>query len=294
MSILGLFYMLIFSVAHQGEVMLVRRYGKKYGAGGMLFNGVICLFAMIYFLLTDRDGFHLVPGLWVYGIVNAALYAAGFYYAYVAYGIGNYFLTQTITSMQFMIPIIYGLVFLKEPANWLTYASLAFSLASVLLMCYARWEKVDQNKESSGISAKWLIATLITLFSNGVISVVAKTQQARFGMQYGNEYMVITLAGAFLFLLVMGVAVEKKSIKNTFKQGIAYGMGAGFLNGLKNAINLALIALIPLSVLTPVKKGVGIVFAFLVSHLLYKERYTKLHYLSILLSIIAIVLMQLS
>ena len=294
MNIFAILYLLIYATAHQGEVMLVRRYGKKHGEGGMLFNGVICLFAMIFFLLTDSDGFHFVPDLWVYGIANAILYAAGFYYAYVAYGTGNYFLTQTITSMQFMIPIIYGLAFLREPANWLTYASLGFSLASVALMCYARWEKSDQSKAGGSVSAKWLIATLITLFSNGLISVLAKMQQTRFEKLHSNEYMVITLAGAFLSLLLMGVVIEKKSIKNTFKQGIVYGMGAGLLNGLKNALNLLLIAMVPLSVLTPVRKGVGIVFAFLVSFLLYKERYTKLHYLSILLSVIAIVLMQLS
>ena len=294
MGILGMVYMLIHLTAHQGEVMLVRRYGKKYGAGGMLFNGVICLFAMIYFVLTDWDGFHFLPELWVYGIINALLYAAGFYYAYVAYGIGNYFLTNTITSMQFMIPIIYGLVFLKEPSNWLTYSSLVFSIASVILMCYARKQKADQSEEGNSISAKWLFATLITLFSNGLISVVAKMQQIRFDKQHSNEYMVITLAGAFLFLLLMGVVLERNGIKKTLKQGIAYGIGAGMLNGLKNGINLALIALVPLSVLTPVKKGGGIVFTFLVSYFLYKERYTKLQYLSILLSIIAIVLMQLS
>ena len=294
MGILGIVYLLIYLSAHQGEVMLVRRYGKKYGAGGMLFNGVICLFAMVYFILTDWDGFHFQPDLWVYGIINAVLYAAGFYYAYVAYGIGNYFLTQTITSMQFIIPIIYGLVFLEEPSNWLTYSSLAFSIGSVILMCYARKQKADQSAEGNGISAKWLFATLITLFSNGLISVVAKMQQIRFDKQHSNEYMIITLGGAFLFLLLMGIILERDGIKKTLKQGITYGMGAGMLNGLKNGINLAMIALIPLSVLTPVKKGGGIVFTFLVSYFLYKERYTKLQYLSILLSIISIILMQLS
>ena len=294
MGILGLGLLLIYSTAHQGEVMLVRRYGKKHGAGGMLFNGVICLFAMIFFVLTDRDGFHFERGLWIYGIANAVLYAAGFYFAYVAYASGNYFLTSTITSMQFIVPIIYGLVFLKEPSNVLTYFSLAFSLGSVALMIYARWQKMEKSDDHKGMSAKWLIATLITLFSNGFISVVAKMQQTAFNKLHSNEYMIITLAGASLSLLIMANVLEKDTMKKTLKYGFTYGMGAGMLNGLKNALNLATIALVPLSMLTPMKKGIGIVFTFLVSYFLYKERYTKLQYLSILLSIIAIVLMQLS
>jgi len=294
MGLLGLGLLLIYSTAHQGEVMLVRRYGKKHGAGGMLFNGVICLFAMIFFILTDRDGFCFARGLWIYGIANAVLYAAGFYFAYVAYASGNYFLTSTITSMQFIVPIVYGLVFLQEQSNALTYLSLAFSLGSVALMIYARWEKTEKSDDNKGISAKWLIATLITLFSNGFISIVAKMQQTAFDKLYSNEYMIITLAGASVSLLIMAIVLEKDGMKKTLRYGFTYGMGAGLLNGLKNAINLAIIALVPLSVLTPMKKGMGIVFTFLVSYFLYKERYTKLQYLSIVLSIIAIVLMQLS
>lgn len=294
MGILGIGLMLIYLSAHQGEVMLVRGYGKKHGAGGMLFNGVICLFAMVFFILTDRDGFHFLPGLWAYGIANAVLYAAGFYFAYVAYAVGNYFLTSTITSLSFMVPIIYGLVFLNEPANTLSYLSLVFSVGSVVLMFIARWQKTEKNEPGKGISAKWLIATLITLFSNGFISIVAKMQQTAFDKLHSNEYMIITLAGASVSLLIMAITLEKDSIRKTLQYGITYGMGAGLLNGLKNAINIALIALVPLSALTPVRKGGSMVFTFLVSYLIYKERYTKLQYLSILLSVIAIVLMQLS
>ena len=54
----------------------------------------------------------------------------------------------------------------------------------------------------------------INLSQNG-ISVLAKMQQTRFEKLHSNEYMVITLAGAFLSLLLMGVILEKKSIKNT-------------------------------------------------------------------------------
>lgn len=285
---------LIHLLAHQGETMLVRRYGRKYGAGGMLFNGMICLFAMVFFLLSDTDGFHMVPGLWGYGIINALLYAAGFYFAYVAYRTGTFFLTQTICSMSFIVPIIYGLFFLHEPANAFTYIALVLSIVSVLLMCYARREKSGPKENSGSVSAKWLISVLIVLLSNGLITVVSKIQQTRFDSLYKNEFMVITLTGASLFLFVMGVVLERSNLLKTLRQGCLYGMGAGLLNGLKNALNLVLITMVPLSVLSPLNKGVGLLLGYVVSVFLYKEKYTKLHYLSMLLSIISIVLMQLT
>ncbi len=291
---MAILYMLLNLTAHQGEVMLVRRYGRKYGNGGLLFNGVICLFAMIFFLLSDRDGIHFVPGIWRYGLINALLYATGFYFAYVAHSTGNYFLTQTITTMSFIIPIVFGLFLLKEPANTLTYSSLFFSVSSVLLMCYARLRNAKQSASSGEISAKWLISVLIVLLSNGFISVVAKLQRNRFGGLHSNEYMVITLTGAFLSLLIMSFLLERKDMRKGFLRGSIYGMGAGLLNGMKNAANLSLIAQLPLSVLTPVQKGAGMIFTYIVSVFLYKEKYTKLQYLSMSLSVIAIVLMQLS
>lgn len=294
MGVLEIGLLLAYLSAHQGETMLFRSYGRKHGAGGMMLNGVICLFAMMFFILTDHDGFNFVSGLWVYGIANATLYAAGFYSAYVAYASGNYFLTSTITSMQFMIPIIYGLIFLEEPANVLVYLSLAFSVGSVSLMIVARWQKAEKDESEKKSSAKWLSATLITLFSNGFIFIMAKMQQAAFNKLHSNEYMIITLAGAFLTLLIMAIILEKNKMKKAIKHGFTYGVSAGLLNGLKNAINLALIALLPLSVLTPVIKGGGMVFTFLVSYFLYKEQYTKLQYLSIGLSVIAILLIQFS
>lgn len=287
-------YMIAHQLAHQGETMLVRRYGRKYGAGGMLFNGVICLFAMLFFLISDRDGMHFVSGIWGYGLVNALLYAAGFYFAYLAHSSGNYFLTQTICSMSFIVPIIYGLFFLHEAANAFTYIALVLSIASVLLMCYARREKSGQKENSGSVSAKWLLSVLIVLLSNGLITVVSKMQQSRFDGQHSNEFMVITLTGASLFLFIMGAVLERKSMLKTLRQGCLYGIGAGLLNGFKNALNLALIMLMPLSILTPVNKAVGLLLGYVVSVFLYKEKYTKLHYLSMLLSIISIALMQLS
>lgn len=291
---MGVLYLLVNVFANQGETILVRRFGRKYGAGGMLFNAVICLFAMIFFLVSDSNGFCFNPDILIYGLINAILYAAGFYFCYVAFAVGNYLLTHTITSMNFLIPVFYGLFILKEKSGVLTYIGLLFSIASVLIMCYARWTNAKNDEKGEGISLKWLISTLIVLFSNGFISVLSKIFQSRFQGVYTNEYMVITLAGSSLSLLIMGLILEGNTLRNSFRQAFLYGMGAGLCNGIKNAANLAVILLIPLSVLTPLRKGIHIVASFLLSHLIYKERYTKLQYFCILLSIISIVLMQLA
>ena len=287
---MALLYILIFEFANQGEVMLVRRYGKKYGAGGFLFNGVICLFAMIFFLVTDTGGLYFAPGLWKYGAANAVLYGSGFYFAYLAYRVGPYLLTHTIIGLSFVFPIFYGLFFLNESANYMTYLALACTFVSFLLMVYGKPKK--QSEEKKGFSFLWLLATLITLFSNGFISILSKMQQAAFQNQYTNEYMVITLSGATFFLLLLGLITERENLKQTFLKGGAYGMGAGLLNGAKNFANLAAMMLVPLTILTPVKMAIAKPLNFCVSFFVYKERYTMLQYLSIGFGILSVVFMQ--
>ena len=287
---MALLYILIFEFANQGEVMLVRRYGKKYGAGGFLFNGVICLFAMIFFLVTDKEGLFFAPGLWKYGAINAVLYGSGFYFAYLAYRVGPYLLTHTITGLNFIFPIFYGLFFLNESANYMTYLALACTFVSFFLMVFGKQKKQDGEKK--GFSFLWLVATLITLFSNGFISILSKSQQAAFDNQYTNEYMVITLSGATFFLLLLGFITDRKNLKQTFLKGGAYGIGAGLLNGAKNFSNLAAMMLVPLSFLTPVKMAIAKPLNFLVSFFIYKERYSMLQYLSIGFGVLSVVLMQ--
>ena len=83
-------------------------------------------------------------------------------------------------------------------------------------------------------------------------------------------------------------------MKTTITKGSLYGIGAGVLNGVKNAANLALIMSVPFTILSPLQKAIGVPVNFLVAFFFYKERYTKLQYFAIILSVFAIVLMQIN
>jgi drug/metabolite transporter (DMT)-like permease len=283
--------LLIHVFANQGEVMLVRQHGKKHGSGGMFFNGILCLFATLFFLISDTDGLDFVSGLWRYGMINALLYGAGFYLAYVAYKLGSFLLVNTVTSLSFLLPIFYGLFFLREPVNHIKCLALICTFASFFLMVY---RKNPAKEKAEKVSFQWLLPALLSLCSTGFINILNKMQQAQFQGQYRNEYMIITLAGASLFLLILGLFTERQDFRKTLFQGGFYGMAAGLLNGIASAANLAAMMLIPLSVLTAVKMALGKLFSFVISFFLYKERYSVLQYLSIVFGVLSLVLMQIS
>ena len=69
-------------------------------------------------------------------------------------------------------------------------------------------------------------------------------------------------------------------------------MGAGLVNGSKNFINLLMIAALPLSVVTPVRTGLGFIASFALSVFLYKEKFTKMQIISVIIGLVAVAMFQ--
>ena len=273
--------------AHQLEVMLVKRYGKKYGKGGMFFNAIICLFAMIYFFITDTGGLVFAKGIWGYGIVNSLMYATGFYAAYVAFKIGSFGLTRLFTSFGVIISTFYGIIFLNEPTSLLTYISLAMILVSLALMNYSKSEGTRQK-----ITLKWVIYVLLIIISNAAIAIIGRMQHGVYGDVYKNEFLIISLAGAAISLFALGAVFERDSFKETLRHGIIYGASAGVCNGINNLFVLITYNYLPISFTSPLKSGLGIVISFVVSIALYKEKFGRHQVAGVIIGALAVVLMN--
>ncbi|MBQ2708827.1 MAG: DMT family transporter [Clostridia bacterium] len=288
---MGYLLILINQAAHQVEGMLVRRYGKKHGAGGLFFNAIICLFAMLFFVLTDKGGFYFPKELWLYGFVSCLMFAAGFYSMYLALQLGSYAISRLISSFSGVFAIVYGLVFLKEPAGVMTYIAFILVFASVFLMNYKTGGKEDG--EEKGFSVKWLICVLVALVSNGMIAVLSRMQQLRFENACDNEFMMLSLGGAFAALMLIGLVTERGKLKQILKYGMLYGGIAGLMNGAANLVNLATYLFLPISVVTPIRTGLGIVTNFVISVLVYKEKFTRRQLVSAVIGVLALVLLKL-
>lgn len=272
----------------QSESMIVRRYGKKYGDGGMFFNAFICLFASVFFLLTDKGGLYFPKELWLYGIISCILFATGFYTMYVALATGSYVGAKMFSGFSGIIPITYGILFLKESASATTYIATALIFLSVFLRAY---QKPGSNKNES-TPLKWYIYLLLSAISNGFISVISRMQQIRFDHAYDNEFMIISFLGSFAFLFTMGLIKERGKLFHVAKYGILYGAGAGLFNGANNLVNLMIFLYLPISLSTPLRQGFGILVGFVIAKFLYKETYTKRELLSIIIGGIAVILFK--
>ena len=113
-----------------------------------------------------------------------------------------------------------------------------------------------------------------------------------FGNEYNNEFLIISFSGASIYLLIMCLFFERDSVKTTVKYGLLCGAGAGILNGINNLLTLITYKYLPISFTAPVKSGLGMALSFLVSVLLYKERFSRRQLISVVIGVVAVVLMN--
>ncbi len=284
---MGTLLIILNQIAHQGEGMVIKNYGKKHGSGGMFFNAIICLFSMLFFVVTDKGGFYFPKELFLYGFISCLIFATGFYSMYLAFKFGSYAMSKLFASFSGIIAILYGILFLKEPSNYITYIAIVLVFVSVFLMNYKKNDEAEK-----GFSLKWFLSILATIISNGFIAVLQRMQQLEFDNACDNEFMILSLGGAFLALFILGMLLERGRLGKTLKYGTLYGAFAGILNGSMNFLNLAIYMFIPISAATSLKTGLGIVASFLVSVLIYRERFTRMQLASALVGIVALLLLQ--
>ena len=284
---MGILLLLINQAVYQGYGAVTRHYSRKHGNGGLFFNAIICLFSMIFFIITDKDGFNFTKELFIYGSVSVLLFVAGFYYMFIALQTGSYAISVLLNSFSGIIAIVYGILFLNEPADIGTYFGIALSFVSVILMNSVK----KGSEESKGFSVKWLVSVLISLVANGFIAVISRMQQLRFNHQCDNEFMIISLGGAFLVLFVYGIVRERNNIVSVIKHGLVYGVCSGTLNGVMNFVQLMVYIYMPISAATSIKTGLTTACSFAVSGIAYKEKFNIVQIIGAVTGVVALLLL---
>ena len=70
-----------------------------------------------------------------------------------------------------------------------------------------------------------------------------------------------------------------------------YGAAAGIANGAKNFVTLFIYLYLPLSTVSPIKTGLGILITFLTSLLYYKEKYSRRQLIGVVIGTVAVVML---
>ena len=247
------------------EGILIKRYNQKHSKGGFLFTGLVSLFSMLFFLLTDTDGFRLCSGIIPYGIVSGFLFCTASLLTYVALGCGPFTVSMLILSYSGVFSIVYGLAFLDETASVFTYLGLFAMMVSLFLT------RGPKEKSGKRASFRWLICITISVVGSGMFGVLMRMQQIAFDNAYTNEYMVITLGSSAAVLLAVGLIRDGRDAWYILRHGGAYAVVSGLSNGATNMMGLMINTMMPISLSSPIRAGVKIIFSFILSKLIFRE-----------------------
>ena len=278
---------------NQSESIFIKSYNKKHAKGNLVFSGLISLFIMLFFLvtdlITDETGITFNPKIFIYAIIAGVSYATAYVTTCLALKEGSFVLTGLVISYSVLVTVIQGLI-LGESLKILGWIGL------ILILCSLYLVKGDDKGDTVKVTKKWLIYVIIDFIAAGLCGIMARQQQLDFqaitGVKgiYDNEYMIATLGISALILLTIGFIKERKDSAYILRHGTLYAMGVGVSNGACNLLTLYVYTLLPMSVIAPLCSGFGILISFLFAKLIYHEKFTVLQYIGVVLGAIALIL----
>lgn len=244
-----------------------KQYTLKYNFGVMTFSAICTLFAFLFFLLVGGKlewNLTYLP----YSVLYGVIYAVSMNVFHLAIINGSLAITSLVLAYSLVIPALYGLFVLKEQVS----VSQCFGMVLVLISLYLV-RGTEEKEHSFKTTYKWIVYTILAFLTNGMCAVVQKEQQRAFGGVYDNSFMVFALGIATLLQVLVAVLAERKKMSTVIRCGGVLAGIFGVSNGAINYLLLLLMSVAATSITFPAISAGQLVGAFLVSVILYKEKF---------------------
>ena len=285
-----LLLIVISKIAHQCEGLFIKSYNAKNEKGGFIYTAILSLVSMVFFFLidaiTDSSGLQFSFPLILYGIGAGIAYCLASFLTYIALGCGSFVLSQLVLSYGILITVVHGL-FLGETISLWGWIGVVLLVISLYLV------NAKGKEEGVKLTRKWVITITLSVVFAGAFAILQRQQQIAFSHQYDNEFMIIALAVSSVSLFIAGVIKDGKDLGLILKRGSLYAIGSGVSNGATNCLTLYVYTLAPISFVAPTGAGIAIIISFLISKFFFKEKFSKIQYLGVILGGIAVVLFNL-
>lgn len=263
-----------------------KQFNLHYTGGNYFFSALLSLVALLFFVLSAQ---HIVirAEILPYSFAFALAYATTSVSGFIAIKCGPLAITSLIGSYSLIIPTMHGILFLEEPFGIIKCIGIVFLLISLFLI------RTNSNQTSMPrMSLKWLICVVLSLFSNGMCSVIQNAQRHRFSGTENSNFMILALSLCVCILLLLSFLFERKHILPVLKKGSVWAAACGLSNGLLNLLVMIVTASVASSVFFPVHSAGCLVLISVVSILFYKERFIPRQYVGLGCGLAAVILLN--
>ena len=277
--------MLCIPITHCCQSMSQKNYNSRVERPSvLLFSAVTSLIALCYFVLTSGFALSFTAELVPYALGFGVCYAAAWVGTVMGVRYGMLSITSLLISCCIVFPTLYGVIVNGEELTALKLVAMAVLLGAMVL--------VNLKFEDPGqFSFKWLACVLVALFGNGGCSLMQNMQKRALGESYTHEFMIIALAAAAVLLMIVAVVRTPRPL-DALRRCVPYAAVNGVCNGLGNFLTLTIIGRLPNTVFYPTNTALGMLASFLLSYIVYRERFSKPQYAGYALGAAAIVLLN--
>jgi len=269
------------------QPVLYKQYNIKCSKGQITFSAIIAFFALIFFAVTTKN-ISITTKIIPYSLAFAICYGAATLTNILAVKIGSLAITSLVISYSLVIPTVYGLLFLNEKAGPLQY----IGILSLLISLFLVRDKAEEDSDKKKVTLLWIVYLVIGFFTNGFCSIIQNEQRRKFDGTENGNFMILSLAICVVMLLIFALIIERKEVLVSLKNGLIIGGANGICNGATNLLVMLSVAIVPASVFFPVLSAGQIVFTYIISVLIFKEKFIKRQNIGIIFGILALVLLN--
>lgn len=258
----------------------------------LLFSAISTFGACIFFVFSAKFKIDFSSALLPYSMLFAITYATNTYFSLLALKMGNLMITGLVFSFSLLIPTFFGLVAYNEESGITFWLGLLLLCASLLLINF-KPSVQKEKKQNKKLNIKYLVALIIGCVTNGCCSTIQTAEQKAFSGRYKSEFMIVALLLASIALFVLSLVNEREHYTGDCKQAISLGSFYGISNGMLNLFVMFSVNSFPASIVFPIIGAGGIVINSVIAVFFFKEKYTHLQYLGMLLGICSVVFLNL-
>ncbi len=265
-----------------------RSVGQTATSSFVMLAGISVAGALIFFF---AGGCHVEfsPISWMWAIIFAIVMIPYYIIGIKVLSLGSLAIYSMFMMLGGMlVPFFYGVLFLQEDI------SISKLVGTVLLSGFIILQAVCQKGSSEKKTQKktkrlFFALCIVIFFINGLVGVITKAHSISIGAvnatSFTTTYCAISGALSLIILLLTGMN-NRKETKNTLKHALAPTsllimalLGAATYGG--NFLQLLAADSVPSSVQFPLVSGGVIALSALVSHFVFKEKISKIEWISV-------------
>ena len=265
----------------------------KTTADSIKFNGFMFMYSAIALILFTVRQLPSTQTIIYALIVSVVTICFQCFYVF-AFKSGAVSLSTTIVNFGMVIPILFSILFQNEKIN--AFKIIGFILFVVAILLLPSKDKAEKGQKGIKTTKKWFVFIIIATLCSGATGVF---QNIFAKSSVADEAEVFT-ALIYVFASILCFAIlplfKSKSQEPLYKSDFKINLGLiliGLALGLGNLCAVLAQIIIPATEYFPTTSGLQILTAVIVTSITFKETPSVKQFIGILLTILAIVVINL-